>query len=95
MEQQLPPELHRACDRFVDELGERVGSHWLAFAARNALERLLLGATRDERPRQAGRWYLCELDVAGPPPADLALDPGSRVPCASCAMGSGGSAAWR
>jgi len=80
--EELPPELHRACDRFIDELGDRVGSHWLAFGARNALERLLLGATRDERPRQAGRWHLCELDVAGAPPADLVLDPGiTRVLC--------------
>lgn len=80
--EELPPELHRACDRFIDELGERVGSHWLAFGARNALERLLLGATRDVRPRQSGRWYLMELDVTGAPPLDLELDPGiTRVLC--------------
>lgn len=80
--ERLPAELHRRCDRFIDALGERVGNHWLAFGARNELERLILGTAHEQRPRRSGRWYLTELDLAGEPPVDLELDAEvSRVLC--------------
>jgi peptidoglycan/xylan/chitin deacetylase (PgdA/CDA1 family)/GT2 family glycosyltransferase/SAM-dependent methyltransferase len=79
----FPLEVHRACDRFIDALGERAGSHWLAFTARTELTRKVLAATRAERPRQVGQHYLIELDLAGEPPRDLVLDGGiTRVLCA-------------
>jgi peptidoglycan/xylan/chitin deacetylase (PgdA/CDA1 family)/2-polyprenyl-3-methyl-5-hydroxy-6-metoxy-1,4-benzoquinol methylase len=71
----FPPEVDRQAGLFVDALGERIGDHWLAHGARGELERLVLSTIRDERPLRAGRWYLMELDLEGPPPADLELDP--------------------
>src|SRR6185312_8964250 len=78
----LPSDVHRECDRFIDALGEEVGSHWLAHGARLALERLVLGVAREERPRTVGRWHLIQLDLAAEPPQDLALDGAvTRVIC--------------
>ncbi len=75
-------DVHRECDRFIDALGEEVGSHWVAHGARLALERLVLGVAREERPRTVGRWHLMQLDLAGEPPPDLVLDGAvTRVVC--------------
>jgi peptidoglycan/xylan/chitin deacetylase (PgdA/CDA1 family) len=72
----LPEDVHRRCREFVEALGARTGNHWLAFGALEALERLLLAAASDERPRRAGRWYVMDLDLDGPPPQDLELPEG-------------------
>ncbi|HYV15650.1 MAG TPA: trifunctional glycosyltransferase/class I SAM-dependent methyltransferase/polysaccharide deacetylase [Conexibacter sp.] len=79
----FPDEVHRHCNKFIEALGERLGSHWLAWGARDSLERLLLAATRDERPRRAGRWYLIDLDLDDAPAQELMLAEGiERLLCA-------------
>ena len=79
----FPDAVHRLCQQFIEALGERLGSHWLAWGARDSLERLLLAETRDERPRRAGRWYLIDLDLDGAPPQELTLPDGvERLLCA-------------
>jgi peptidoglycan/xylan/chitin deacetylase (PgdA/CDA1 family)/SAM-dependent methyltransferase len=79
----FPQAVHRQCHLFIEELGDRLGNHWLAFGARNILERLLLAETSsDERPRTAGRWHLIDLELDGPAPKDLLPDPGvERILC--------------
>jgi peptidoglycan/xylan/chitin deacetylase (PgdA/CDA1 family)/protein-L-isoaspartate O-methyltransferase len=78
----FPPETHRRCREFVDALGERVGNRWLAFGAHAELERLLIAEGGEERPRKAGRWYVMDLDLDGPPLRDLAPEPGvERILC--------------
>ncbi len=77
----FPPQVQHGCERFVDALAARVGSHWLAFGARNVLARLQLGAAPGGRPRQAGTWYLAELELTGAPPPELELDGVERLLC--------------
>jgi peptidoglycan/xylan/chitin deacetylase (PgdA/CDA1 family)/GT2 family glycosyltransferase len=71
----FPERVHELCRLFIEALGARLDRPWLAFGARNELERMLLAETPAERPCRAGRWYLTELDVDGPAPADLQLEP--------------------
>ena len=78
----LPPESLARTHAFLDELGERLGDRWLAFGARAELERLLGAEAGDRRPCRIGRSYAIDVDVAGPPLRDLALEPGvERVLC--------------
>jgi peptidoglycan/xylan/chitin deacetylase (PgdA/CDA1 family) len=69
-----PPLVHQLAREFIGAMGERLSDHWFTFSGWNALERMVLAETSDERPRRAGRWYLMELDVDGDPPPDLRLD---------------------
>ncbi len=78
----FPDRIYSLCGQFIEALGDRLGNPWLAFGAKNALERLVLAEASAERPRRAGRWYLTELDVDGSPPEDLVLEPGvERLLC--------------
>jgi len=71
----FPEPVHQQCQLFIEELGRRLGDHWLAFGARKVTERLLLAETSDERPRTVGRWRLIDLELEGPAPRDLQLEP--------------------
>lgn len=80
----FPEPVHRQCHLFIEELGNRLGNHWLTFRARGVLERLLLAEASEARPRTAGRWHLIDLELEGPPPQDLQV--GSEVERILCSV---------
>jgi peptidoglycan/xylan/chitin deacetylase (PgdA/CDA1 family)/SAM-dependent methyltransferase len=77
-----PAAVHSLCREFVFALGEKMGAPWFGSQCWSGLERLVLGQASDGEPRRVGRWHLLDLDVGGPPPADLELEPGiERILC--------------
>jgi peptidoglycan/xylan/chitin deacetylase (PgdA/CDA1 family)/SAM-dependent methyltransferase len=75
----FPPEAHRRCREFLGALGDRLGDHWLAFGAQNALERMALRGERGRRSARAGRWQLVEVDAGRPLGADIEVEPGVEL----------------
>lgn len=87
-----PAAVHELCREFIATMGAKLVDHWFTFSGWNALERLILAETAEERPRVAGRWYLMDLDVEGAPPVDLSLEDGverllCRVDCGGDRLG--------
>lgn len=81
---EFPPAVLERCREFIDALAGWMGDKWLAFGARRALERLMLGAVEGPMPRTVGAWHLMEIDCAGDPPGHLYV--GAEVERVVCSV---------
>lgn len=81
---EFPPAVLERCREFIDALSGWMGDKWLAFGARRALERLMLGVVAGSESRTVGGWHLTEIDCAGDPPLHLCT--GAEVERVICAV---------